>query len=518
MRKIRHFLRSLPVTLSLLILTGCALSVHDNFYQSTIPDTNKIPLTIRVNVSDLGNMNAILTQIGQAPAPSSNIDKLRQAIYDGFSKVFQKVEMISVDNGGVMEAPDLLANVEAISSESGSDFQMIFRITLMDPTGSKLLGSYTGRSEGTTATGGDVTTYFVGSLLTLDILLPVFLDNLHDAMMTHIETYFTQALDKSLKQIRNDRRPIEAAVQNMKETQSIASQGNGESLSSAQISAIVKATVQGIKASDNKTSRTAIVSDIDSPKFHSPPTPNDFALIIGVEHYPGQIPASEFSDRDAMADYKYMRALGIPADHIKRLSDTTATKSRIVGALHWLHRNVQPGSTVWVYFSGHGSPGPKGTAYLVPFDGDPNDLQDTGYSLSDFYKSLNSLPAEHVIVALDSCFSGTGSRSVIAKGVRPLVVKLRPTDFPEDGKLISFAAAQSNQEAGVIESQGHGMFTYYFLKGLNGTRSHASHITVSELYTYLKAKVSEKADLDNRTQVPQIAPLPLQNIASIRLR
>lgn len=508
----------------LIFVSGCALVVHDDFYHSSLPSAGKIPLTVRVNVRNLGNMNVILTTIGQAPAPQSNIDKFREAIFKGFSNVFTKVEMVSVDNGAIGQ-PDLIANVDVRSTMSGTgDIDIKFLITLIDPGNNAIMGNYAGESSGSISTAGEDATYFLGSILTLDLLLPVFLDQLHDEELTHIETYFSQSLDKAVTKIRNNRQPLMAAIKKSQEAREEVASSGGQGqpgISSDQISAIVKATVQGLKAGDpSKTGSPSAeqVSDVDTPSFHNGKNPRDFALIIGVEHYPGDIPMSEFSDRDAKVAYKYMRALGIPADHIRRLSDETATRSRIDGSLHWLQRNVRPGATVWVYFSGHGSPGPHGTAYLVPSDGDPNDLQDTGYPLDAFYKTLNGLPARRVIVALDSCFSGAGSRSIIGKGMRPLVVKIRSTSFPSSGKVIAFAAAQSDQEAGVLEKQGHGMFTYYFLKGLNGKADDHGRVTVAQLYQYLKDKVSEKADLDNRSQVPQLEPVPLEKVASIRLR
>lgn len=70
-------------------------------------------------------------------------------------------------------------------------------------------------------------------------------------------------------------------------------------------------------------------------------------------------------------------------------------------------------------------PNPKsGDAYLVPYDGDPAFIDETGYSLKRMYAALGKLPAKEVIVALHSCYSGAGGRSVIAKGSRPLVMNL----------------------------------------------------------------------------------------------
>ena len=259
-------------------------------------------------------------------------------------------------------------------------------------------------------------------------------------------------------------------------------------------------------------------SSLDHPDYRSPRHPNAFALVIGVETYPGGIPKAEFADRDAQAMVAHLRALGVPLRHIKRLTDETATGNRIKGALHWLKRNVRPGSTVYVYFSGHGAPSQGGTAYLVPFDGDPSDLSDTGVSTSGFYRTLGQLPARHIIVALDACFTGEGKRSIVGSGIRPLVTKIREGSVPSSGKLVVLTAARSNQESGVMEAKGHGLFTYYFLKGLNGGAEHRGHVTVAGLYRYLKPKVESEANLDNRRQTPELEPRSLNQVDSVSIR
>ena len=92
----------------------------------------------------------------------------------------------------------------------------------------------------------------------------------------------------------------------------------------------------------------------------------------------------------------------------------------------WLPNNVENGGSVFVYYSGHGAPNPKtGDAYLVPYDGDPSFIDETGYSLKRLYATLGKLQAKEVIVALDSCFSGAGGRNVLAKGAKPLVMNLQ---------------------------------------------------------------------------------------------
>ena len=258
-------------------------------------------------------------------------------------------------------------------------------------------------------------------------------------------------------------------------------------------------------------------SMVDRPDFRLRENRHMYALVIGVEHYPGGLPDAQFADRDAQAVYRYLIALGVPSDHIRRLTDGTATRGRIRMDLRWLKRNAKPDSTVWVYFSGHGAPGAHGHAYLVPFGGDPNDLDDTATREDRLYRDLDRLPARRVLVALDACFSGNGGRSVLGKGMRPLTL-VRKETIPSTGKLIVFSASRADQEAGPKESAGHGLFTYYFLKGLDGGAEQEGHVTVGSLSRYLKAKVPEAASLDNHDQVPQVEPHPVGEIAKVEIR
>ena len=158
---------------------------------------------------------------------------------------------------------------------------------------------------------------------------------------------------------------------------------------------------------------------------------------------------------------------------------------------------------MFFYFSGHGAPDPaSGQAYLVPWDGVPNFLDRTAYPLKKLYAGLNSLKAGQVVVVLDACFSGAGGRSVLAQGTRPLVVQADISAILNP-KLVLFAASLGNEVTATLADQGHGIFTYYFLKGLGGeARSSAGVVTMRVLYQYLKPKVQDAASLQNRDQTP----------------
>ena len=136
---------------------------------------------------------------------------------------------------------------------------------------------------------------------------------------------------------------------------------------------------------------------------------------------------------------------------------------------------------------------------MVPFDGDPNYLSVTGYSLKRLYENLGKLQVEEVVVLLDSCFSGAGGRSVLAKGARPLVMMADVSVISSNMAVLS--ATQGTQISTSSPEKGHGIFTYYFLKALKDGKD-----TVSEIYEYIKPLVEDEAKLLNVQQSPSINP------------
>ncbi len=242
-----------------------------------------------------------------------------------------------------------------------------------------------------------------------------------------------------------------------------------------------------------------IVSDVDAPPSALSPRVKGHAVIIGVSRYRQALPRADFADRDARTMARYAHAvLGYPEENVTVLVDDGATRSDFEKNLERrLANRVEADDEVFIYYSGHGAPKPAtGDAYLVPFDGDPAYLDETAYSLKRLYAALAKLPAKRITVALDSCFSGAGERSVIAQGMRPLVAVVS-APVPDRVTVISAGAAE--QVSGSYRPQGHGLFTYFLLKGLkeNGP-------DLRKAFDYLKPEVSRVARREyNAEQDPQ---------------
>ncbi|MDO8747244.1 MAG: caspase family protein, partial [Thermodesulfovibrionales bacterium] len=248
-----------------------------------------------------------------------------------------------------------------------------------------------------------------------------------------------------------------------------------------------------------------VKSDVDElPSVKAKPNKNSYAIVIGIENYRQKLPKADYAVHDAkiMTDY-LIKVMGYPEENVVTLLNEHATNVDLAKYFEkWLPNNVEKDSSVFIYYSGHGAPNPKtGDAYLVPYDGDPSFIDQTGYSLKRLYDSLGKLQAKEIIVALDSCFSGAGGRSVIAKGARPLVMSMDTYVIPP--KLAVFSAASGDQISSTYEEKGHGLFTYFMLKGIKDGMTE-----IGELFDYLKPHVERIARKTyNNEQTPQlIAP------------
>lgn len=236
---------------------------------------------------------------------------------------------------------------------------------------------------------------------------------------------------------------------------------------------------------------------------------NRYAVVIGIEHYRRDLPSVNFASHDAKVMREYLtKRLGFAEENVVSLVNDHAAKSDMEKYLEfWLPEHVDNDSTVLIYYSGHGATHLKtNEGYILPYDGDPTYLDGTGYSLKRLYETLEKSPAKEVIVMLDSCFSGTGGRSVMSKGLRPVMISVE-NPVLAGGKTVVLTASSGVQAANTYNSKSHGLLTYFLLKGLQGSADQNSDgkIDLSEVYTYLKPQVETVAREEfNNEQTPQL--------------
>ncbi len=251
--------------------------------------------------------------------------------------------------------------------------------------------------------------------------------------------------------------------------------------------------------------------------------PDDVAVVIGVKEYEHtDIPDVDYALRDAEIMKRYLtRTLGFREDNVifaenaggSVLERIFGTESEPKGQLYNWVKDGQ--SDVFVYYSGHGAPDPETEeAYLVASDTDPSYLPLNGYSVNQLYENLATLPARSVTVVLESCFSGVSEAGTVVPEVSPAVLSVEnPMVGVENGLAITAGAA--DQVSSWYGEKKHGLFTYYFLKGLRGAADEDGNkaVTAEELDRYLSEKVPyQAARQHNRKQTPQVVGRNLDRV------
>ena len=240
-----------------------------------------------------------------------------------------------------------------------------------------------------------------------------------------------------------------------------------------------------------------------------------FAVLIGISKYKDpQISQLEFADADADGLYSVItkpEGGDFPRENVVKLTNNDATVANIRAAFRKLSDCsgnekgcARPGDRVLIFFAGHGFVASNGQGYLAPHDADFGRLPETAYPMEEFGTLISTgIKARDRIVLVDACHSGaitTDTRQVLTrfaamdsvwKGAR--AIKLAQgagaADFPES--LFLFTAASDRSPSGEVNKYGHGVFTYFLMRGLEGQANTDDDyvVTADELATYVTANV-----------------------------
>jgi hypothetical protein len=246
-----------------------------------------------------------------------------------------------------------------------------------------------------------------------------------------------------------------------------------------------------------------------------------WALLIGISDYinfddveGGDLPGAEHDAR-RIRDVLVLKGY-VPEANVRLLLNRDATRAAIEeGITGWLAQNARPGDNVTIFFAGHGS-------QMWDESGDEEDGLDetlaptdvlatsTQFDISDdtFNEWLSRLPTDNVVVILDNCNSGTGTRDVtpfsrgrllardMSRVERPAGATRRAVgDLPDatgfdatETRVLELAAAQPHQVAvdaffpatGRSEAFHGGAFTTYLVQQLWKAPANASYQQVFE--------------------------------------
>jgi uncharacterized caspase-like protein len=255
-----------------------------------------------------------------------------------------------------------------------------------------------------------------------------------------------------------------------------------------------------VESQDNQKVRTVA----GQPSYSSA---QKWAVVIGISKYKdSRIAGLRYASADARSfhDWLISQQGGTYApSRIRLLLDSEATVQNIKNALfNWLKQPLEE-DMVTIYFAGHGSPeSPESpnNLFLLPFDADYNNVSATGFPMWDIETALKRfIKAKKVVVIADACHSGgVGQSFDIARRdnrgiqINPISSGLQNLSQVGDGiAVISASDDKQFSQEGQQWGDGHGVFTYYLLRGLNGDADYNKdgHVTLGELIPYVSEKV-----------------------------
>jgi hypothetical protein len=256
------------------------------------------------------------------------------------------------------------------------------------------------------------------------------------------------------------------------------------------------------------------------PPPEAPPPRTQWAVVIGVGQYESQeIPRLRYTVPDAEAIYQVLTGPGgFKKEHVLLLTDRTERKPTLRN-VKWalgtfLARSAKKDDMVVIYFAGHGAPevDQRGverdgfSKYLVPADAEPDDLYSTALPMDELQTIFARIEAERVVVFLDACYSGAaGGRTFASKKVRATHVDDLFLERLTRSKGRAIVTASRPAEVSIeLPELGHGIFTYYLVRGLRGAAdlNRDGIVSLQELYEYLEQQVTHKSRAVGGNQHP----------------
>ncbi|WP_427157748.1 SUMF1/EgtB/PvdO family nonheme iron enzyme [Aliinostoc sp. HNIBRCY26] len=234
---------------------------------------------------------------------------------------------------------------------------------------------------------------------------------------------------------------------------------------------------------------------------------NNWAIAIGVNHYDYLQPLN-YAKRDAQLMQNFLRnEAGF--NQVFFFSDdspdvggksTRPTRTNLLRILRQLFETpfLGAGDNFWFFFSGHGIRH-AGRDYLMPSDGDPEDIENTAISINLVTERLRRCGADNVVLILDACRSlGTRAGEGIGR---------QTAEEARQQGVISIFSCSPQEYSYEIAALEQGAFTCALLEGL-GIQGKCA--TVERLNQYLNFRVPELVRQHiNKKQTPYIIAEPV---------
>jgi uncharacterized caspase-like protein len=220
-----------------------------------------------------------------------------------------------------------------------------------------------------------------------------------------------------------------------------------------------------------------------------------YALVIGNNVYQ-KVSHLQTAESDARAVEETLReSYGFRTKLL-----LNATRQQIIAALNSYRRELDADSNLLIYYAGHGVNDKEiDRAYWLPVDAEPDD-NSNWISADDITSNIRGVPARHVLIISDSCYSGTltGGLGISATGSSEREQFLRRVAAGRSRTLM----ATGGDAPVADDGDSHSVFAAALLRGLREIGD--ARFTAFELFAaYVVEPVASRT-----AQTPVYKPLP----------
>lgn len=245
---------------------------------------------------------------------------------------------------------------------------------------------------------------------------------------------------------------------------------------------LFRGLAEPVQESPQSTPQTQALLDEDIGDY--------WLLAVGINRYQ-HWPALNNAVGDARAVVELLsREYGFDPARVITLYDEQATEENLFREFLHLKDRLKPNDSLLIYYAGHGVLDEFDTASWVPVDARQNALSD--YIATDrINRILGKLPARHIFLVADACYSGSLFSS---RGATAAAGLANDRYFRENIRRISRQALSSGGIEPVMDGgapSGHSVFAHHFLSELE--RDTSPYMAASSLSLRVQELVSRNS-------------------------
>ncbi|WP_414565349.1 MULTISPECIES: eIF2A-related protein [unclassified Anabaena] len=234
-------------------------------------------------------------------------------------------------------------------------------------------------------------------------------------------------------------------------------------------------------------------------------TPTLWLLLVGVNQYQDeQLPCLRYSAVDCQvlaaaltsATQEQFAQKNINIYH--DFAPQPPLLATVRASLQQITTKAQPQDTILFYFSGHGMlQAHTQQAFLCLADTQKDHLETTGLAVQELLQLLANSGVQNQLIWLDACHSG----GMTLRGLNPtqqLVAVLQQRAAKSRG-FYALLSCDTDQQSWEFPELGHGVFTYYLMRGLHGGAADAQGVISADgLYRYVYHQTLQYIDKTNQ--------------------